>query len=65
MQFSVEVLLFCRSTTTEESWDTVEEKKETFHKYPLPNNTIHLLSTASDFEWFLASGLTASKQNKF
>lgn len=46
--------------TEKENWDLVTQKVETFHKYPLPNSTIHLLSTESDFQEFLSSGLTVS-----
>lgn len=42
----------------EENWDlVVAEKMDTFHRYPLPNSTIHLLSTESDLQEFLGSAL--------
>lgn len=53
-------LFLCRSESLEEeNWDEPESKTEkvVFHKYPLPVSTIHVLSTESDFEEFLSTGL--------
>lgn len=48
----------------EESWDTVAvETTKSFHKYPLPLNTIHLLSTEKEFDDFLKTNLTVSNIN--